>query len=784
MKKNISINISGIIFHIEEEGYETLKKYLDSINRYFSSFEDSSEILADIESRIAEIFLSKLNEDKQVITAEDVNALVATMGSVNDFRAAEDQNNESDPLEEGKTQTNSGNTNKFNPPYTPPKRLLRDQKRKILGGVCSGLGNYLNVDALWIRLLFALLTFAYGLPILVYAIMWILIPGSYDLDEPVVSKKMFRDPERKVIGGVSSGVAAYLGVDIVGMRIIFVLLTFAGGFGLFLYIVLWMILPEARTLTDKMQMQGEAVTLSNIESTLKKNQSEQPVAEETVITKILLFPFRLLGMILQGLAQILRPLVEVIRVAIGVLVSFLGVSLMFSIMVTAGILFGIFSSSAFSLPWMAEYNEASVPVDAFLRAFPGWTAVAAFFVALIPCIYIILLGVSIIAKRIVFNATVGWALFVVLFINIAVLSVGIPKLVFAFKEEADFRIENTYKVNGKTAVLTINQSGMDDYDAVNLDLQGHDEPHFKLVQTFEAQGSSRAKAIENAKMVEYNVDVQDSVFRFDSNLKFKDDAIFRAQRLKMKLFIPYDFPFTMDEEMSRFIDQYVDSRYLEGETWALTRESGLTCVTCPQEENNYTDLRDFDEVEIKGKFDVRIVTGHNYNVKVNGSERAKNRYDVTREGETLIVEYNADEFKVDLKNLNVDEVELVITMPTLERVEAVGVGTIKLDEISSDDLEIDLRGPITVRGEINAHNLDINLSGSAEADLKGNANNMNARVELASKLRAYNFEVVNAFVETSGASTAKVFVTQQLEMEQGPASKIEYRGNANIIRRD
>src|SRR6187549_2978221 len=91
MKKNISINISGIIFHIEEDGYESLRKYLDSINKYFSTFEDSSEILADIESRIAEIFLSKLNEEKQIITAEDVNSLVTTMGSVSDFKAAEEE---------------------------------------------------------------------------------------------------------------------------------------------------------------------------------------------------------------------------------------------------------------------------------------------------------------------------------------------------------------------------------------------------------------------------------------------------------------------------------------------------------------------------------------------------------------------------------------------------------------------------------------------------------------------------------------------------------------------
>src|SRR5687768_7066008 len=131
MKKNISINISGIIFHIEEDGYENLKKYLDSINKYFSSFEDSSEILADIESRIAEIFLSKLNEEKQVITAEDVNALVATMGSVSDFKAAEDE-------EQVHTETASGTVEDKQPKaqtYIQPKQLMRDQKRKILGGV-------------------------------------------------------------------------------------------------------------------------------------------------------------------------------------------------------------------------------------------------------------------------------------------------------------------------------------------------------------------------------------------------------------------------------------------------------------------------------------------------------------------------------------------------------------------------------------------------------------------------------------------------------------------------
>src|SRR5271163_2360303 len=104
MKKTLSINVSGIIFHIEEDGYETLRKYLDSINRYFSSFDDSSEIIADIENRIAEIFLSKLNDGKQVITGEDVAQLITVMGNVNDFKAAEDSDSNRDEFAGNKSQ--------------------------------------------------------------------------------------------------------------------------------------------------------------------------------------------------------------------------------------------------------------------------------------------------------------------------------------------------------------------------------------------------------------------------------------------------------------------------------------------------------------------------------------------------------------------------------------------------------------------------------------------------------------------------------------------------------
>jgi len=89
MKKTLSINISGILFHIEEDGYDTLKNYLESINTHFSGYSDSKEIISDIENRIAEIFLSYLKNNNQVITAENVARLIEKMGTIADFSASD-----------------------------------------------------------------------------------------------------------------------------------------------------------------------------------------------------------------------------------------------------------------------------------------------------------------------------------------------------------------------------------------------------------------------------------------------------------------------------------------------------------------------------------------------------------------------------------------------------------------------------------------------------------------------------------------------------------------------
>jgi phage shock protein PspC (stress-responsive transcriptional regulator) len=780
MKKNISINISGIIFHIEEDGYESLRKYLDSINKYFSSFDDSSEILADIESRIAEIFLSKLNEGKQVITAEDVNALITTMGSVNDFKAAEEQD-----ASETKSHTSSQENTKS---YQAPRRLLRDQQRKILGGVCAGLGSYLNVDPVWIRLLFVLTTFVYGITLIAYVIMWIAVPGSYDVEEPEVKKKLYRDPEHKVIAGVSGGLASFIGIDIIAVRVLFIVFTIAGGFGFLIYLVLWAILPEAKTLTDRMQMQGEPVTLSNIESTIKKNQSLTGSEEESTLTKILLFPFRLIGLLITALGKILMPIIEVLRVAIGIVVMLIGIALIFYIVVAGGVLVGIFTTTSFG--WGGELADFGFPVEVFSNTFPPLTILAAFIVAVVPGIFIMMLGISTIAKRVVFGPAIGWTLFVFFFASVAVLGITVPRIVYSFKENGEYKVENIYQPTGKRLIIKLNETGLDDYHATRLLFKGYDGKDVKLIQSFEAQGSTRQNAIENAKMVEYNVDFKDSILTLDSNLKFRKGAKFRAQELNMTLYVPYDMPFTFEKDVNRFVTNYFSNDDLNGNSWKMT-PNGHDCITCPivvkegRDDENKSELTNFSEIDVNGAVDIEITQGDHYTVNLEGSEDEKNQYDIHVRGNTLVIDFSTNNDKHFWKNhVGWKDLKIKVTMPVLEKIEAKGAGKITFYEFHSDHMEIEALGAITVKGQLHVQNLNIDINGASSVDLQGDAKNMEAIIQGASSLNAYTLDVVDATVEVHGASHAKVNVSGSLDMEEGMASDIDYHGNPRVTKHE
>src|SRR5690606_23829984 len=191
--------------------------------------------------------------------------------------------------------------------------------------------------------------------------------------------------------------------------------------------------------------------------------------------------------------------------------------------------------------------------------------------------------------------------------------------------------------------------------------------------------------------------------------------------LDMTLYIPYNYPFILDRSSSEFIRQWIDWDYRDGYTWQMT-EDGLECVTCPkptEEELAKEELRDFDQLDLHGIFDIRIFNGNDFSVELSGPESEKRKYNIYRTGKTLVVDFDGKktfnwDWKAD-KVLN-DKVYISITLPDLDKIKATGFGSIDFEEFNNDEVEFEIRGPIRVAGTLNTDEVMINLSGKSYLD--------------------------------------------------------------------
>ncbi|MFI5132094.1 MAG: PspC domain-containing protein, partial [Chitinophagales bacterium] len=289
MKKIININLSGRVIPIEDSAYEKLQSYIESLRRYFANEEGRDEIINDIESRIAELMSEKVRKGAACVVDADIDEIVGSMGRPEDFEA-ETMETTADTSKQNTRQEYS---------YAERRsrgRLYRDSSDKFIGGVCSGLANYLNTDPAIVRILFAIVTFGgFGLGFVVYILLWMILP-TRDL-ESYGGKRLYRNPEDKVIGGVAGGLAAYFNSRTSTLRLIFaapillsILLSIINGFNwrhdfdifpdvvfgslsatfIFAYVILWMVLPEARSTYEKMEMRGEKVDVNSIRQNVQE----------------------------------------------------------------------------------------------------------------------------------------------------------------------------------------------------------------------------------------------------------------------------------------------------------------------------------------------------------------------------------------------------------------------------------------------------------------------------------------------------------------------------------
>ena len=302
MKKVININFQGRVVPIEETAYDILKQYVESLRRFFANEEGKDEIINDIEGRIAELFGETLKKGGTCITDEGVNAIINSMGRAEEFETEEasvrEQLGGQQQANTGSTSSSTSSSYASSQSYAEstgsvrPERFYRDENNKLLGGVCAGLANYFNIDKLVVRILFIIFTFGFGFGFIAYLILWVAIPSSASTHIGSVRKRLFRDPENKLIGGVCGGLASYFGVNVWVPRILFLIpflsivtswnhwgmfdfpnfinLSFSPGATL-IYIILWLILPEAVTTSDRLEMKGEKVDLNSIKNTIQKD---------------------------------------------------------------------------------------------------------------------------------------------------------------------------------------------------------------------------------------------------------------------------------------------------------------------------------------------------------------------------------------------------------------------------------------------------------------------------------------------------------------------------------
>ena len=172
MNETYTINLGGRSFFIDVDAYQKLNEYLTKIKNWFKGKESGDEIIADIESRLVELFSQTIDPETGVVNMKMVEDAIETMGQPEDFE-------ESEATDPGHSSSEKSKTYSQNTSYSYSKKLYRDMDDRVLGGVCSGLAAYFNMDPTIVRVIYAIFTFlSAGTGIPVYLILWILLPPA------------------------------------------------------------------------------------------------------------------------------------------------------------------------------------------------------------------------------------------------------------------------------------------------------------------------------------------------------------------------------------------------------------------------------------------------------------------------------------------------------------------------------------------------------------------------------------------------------------------------------
>ncbi len=528
MNKTLSINISGIVFNIEEDAYESLKSYLNKIKSHFRNEEGCEEIVADIEARLAELLKAKIHAGKQVLVMVDINDAISVMGQPEDFAEAS-SSQESKKEETHTAQGYYGNKR---------RRVFRDPDSKILGGVCSGIGNYFDIDPLWIRL---------------------------------------------------------------GLVIMF----FGFGTGLILYIILWVIIPEAKTTAEKLEMRGEPVDINTISKTIKDEAENVKSKARDFGTNVKSqFSNRdNTGKFVDLLRQIFGTIFNILGRLIGVFLVFFGIIMMVGL---SSLLLGFGQiDNVTSGEFINSFADPDFPVF--------WAKFALVLAVGVPLVMIIYKGTKMLLnikyhnRWINIGAGIAWVIGLCLSFTIA------AKFASQFSEEASLKQQSDVSMPASDTLYVRANSNYNKVDAdINFSMDGDRwlinkqgkasiwwaKPNVRIIPSEndslyvfivkKARGNEKTEAAKRAKNVNYKLQQTDSVLVLDKYYSFPGSDKFRQQEVEVLIKMPRNKVIYLDNTLkyllydvdntNEIFDQEMVNKY-----WVMT-DNGLTCRTCPKNE--------------------------------------------------------------------------------------------------------------------------------------------------------------------------------------------------------
>ena len=554
MKKTISVHIGGRLFNIEEEAYNKLSKYLNTIRGYFSNQESAEEILSDIELRIAELFMERVSPQKEVITDRDVDDIISIMGQPEDYVDGDDSASEED--------------------------------------------------------------------------------ASHTYTRRSTTKQVFRDPDNKIAAGVCSGISAYLGIDPIILRALFVVVTIFYGSGIIIYLVLAVIIPKAKTTAEKLQMRGEPVTVENISRKVsesfhtvkedlkdfgKKNNIHKESFDKAVKTAE-----TTTNTFVESLSDSLKPVLVILARIIGVVFLLVGMIVIF-----VSLALGFGWETILSINLYGVLNETNLPFI-LSSVFENVDQKTMFSIGLIltlivPGISFLLMGMRLLFD---FKKTPVWSSVLLVFVwfagvgLIALSGTGVYRnfqVSTSFTEKASISIPDTDTLyidllpqkNTKYKFKTGYQNRNFYYDygvtfpsvdstkvlyigdiRFTVEMNNADTLYNLIIER-KAHGATRTDAIKNAENVTSLAEIIGDSLLFHPYYAVLKDGKIRNQEISYILQVPVGKAIHFNEKSKSILDDVPNingtlDRNMINQTWLMT-QNGLLCTTCIVKSKNNAD---------------------------------------------------------------------------------------------------------------------------------------------------------------------------------------------------